>query len=155
MIEAEKIKNIAKKADLGKEFVVIDVESRPNNSFTVFIDSLNNITIGDCVKVSRFIEENLDRNIEDYDLSVSSAGIDRPLTTEIQFQKNIGKNVQITLNDNKVVEGKLIEYNKDHIIISNNKKERNATTKKNEIVTINTKIEFNKIKTVTIIISFK
>lgn len=155
MLDKNKILKVAAGADLGKEYVVVDVEAKPVNNFTVFIDSINGITIGDCVKVSRFIEENINRDEEDYDLSVSSTGIDKPLNSKIQFIKNIGKTVDCILNDNKSIIGKLIAYNGKSIELSCTVKEKSSETKKNVLVTKNIEIELNKIKSVIIVISFK
>jgi len=57
MIDKEQILKIAKNAVLGKKFVVIDVKVKPVNCFTVFLDSLEGISINDCATVSRFIEK--------------------------------------------------------------------------------------------------
>ncbi|NCO54140.1 MAG: hypothetical protein COS14_13320 [Bacteroidetes bacterium CG02_land_8_20_14_3_00_31_25] len=155
MIDKNKILKVAANADLGKEYVVVDVETKPINNFIVFIDSINGITIGDCVKVSRFIEKNINRDEEDYDLSVSSTGIDKPLTSKIQFIKNIGKTVEVLFNDKKSIIGKLNAYNKNSITLTYTAKEKTAETKKNVLVTKALEIELNKIKSVTIVISFK
>ncbi len=155
MIDKNKILKVAALADLGKEYVVVDVEEKPINNFTVFIDSINGITIGDCVKVSRKIEENFNRDDEDYELSVSSTGIDKPLTSKIQLIKNIGKAVEITFNDNKNLIGNISEVKDSSIVLEYSVKEKLAETKKNVLVNKNIEIEFKKIKSITVVVSFK
>ena len=155
MIDKEKILKVAASADLGKEYVVVDVEVKPVNNFTVFIESISNITIGDCVTVSRFIEQNFDREIEDYELSVSSAGIDKPLTSKIQYQKNIGKIADVVLNDGKKLQGILKGVCDNSITLAYSKKEKSIETKKTVLVEKEIEILFNNIKSVMIVVSFK
>lgn len=155
MIEKEKIQKVAANADLGKDYIVVDVEVKPVNTFTVFIESVSGITIGDCIKVSRFIEENFDREVEDYELSVSSAGIDKPLTHKIQYQKNVGKTAEVLLNDGKKLKGILSEVCDNSIKLTFSQKEKSAETKKTTLVEKELEIEFNNIKSVMIVVSFK
>ncbi len=155
MIDKNKILKVAANADLGKEYVVVDVEVKPVNNFCVFIDSIAGITIGDCVKVSRFIEQNINRDEEDYELSISSTGIDKPLTSKIQFIKNIGKTVEVLFNDGKLFIGKLKTVNEKSIVLTYSEKEKSLKTKKNILVNKDIEIEFHKIKSVTIVVSFK
>ncbi len=155
MIDKEKIKEVAASANLGKDYVVVDVEVKPVNNFTVFIESISNITIGDCVTVSRFIEENFDREVEDYELSVSSAGIDKPLTAKIQYQKNLGKMAEVILNDGKKLIGMLKGVCDKSIKLAFSQKEKSAETKKTVLVDKELEIEFSNIKSVMIVVSFK
>lgn len=155
MIDKNKILKVAANADLGKEYVVVEVEVKPVNNFTVFIDSLTGITIGDCVKVSRIIEEKFNRDEEDYELSVSSTGIDKPLTSKIQLVKNIGKTVEVILNEGKNIIGNIFAVNDKSVVLEYSVKEKSAETKKNILVNKNIEIELKKIKSVTIVVSFK
>lgn len=155
MIDKNKIQKVAETADLGKEFVIVDVELKPKNNFTVFLESLEGITISDCVKVSRHIEQHFNRDEEDYELNVSSAGLDKPLKSPIQFVKNIGKIAEIITTDDKKLKGILKSYNKSSISLICSEKEKMEGSKKMQLVEKEIEIELNKIKTVTIVVSFK
>ena len=65
----------------------------------VFVDSDTLLTIADCAGLSKFIESHLDREAEDFELSVSSPGIDMPYRNVRQYLKNIGREVSVVTND--------------------------------------------------------
>ena len=155
MIEKNQIKEIAETTDLDKEFVVVEVEERAGSKFTVFLESLEGISISDCVQVSRHVLSHFDRDIEDFELNVSSAGIDRPLKAPIQFIKNIGRTVQVTPIEGERYEGKLLEYNEKSLKILSLVKEKDEKSKKTKKVEKELEFALNNIKTVTIVVSFK
>ena len=74
---------------------LVQVMVKPANKILVFIDSDTNVTIADCVSLSRFIESKLDRETEDFELSVSSSGLDQPLLILRQYIKNLNKLVEV------------------------------------------------------------
>ncbi|MDD7276333.1 MAG: ribosome assembly cofactor RimP, partial [Bacteroidales bacterium] len=78
MITKEQIIKLAEEALEGSDKFVVNVSISKNNVIGLYLDSDSSVTIDDCVKVSRYINERLDRDVEDYELNVSSAGIDEP-----------------------------------------------------------------------------
>jgi len=155
MIDKNKIQKIAESAELDKEFIVVDIEVKPANKFTVFLESLNGITISDCVKVSRHIEQHFNRDEEDYELNVSSAGLDKPLKAPLQFIKNIGRVAEVITADDKKLKGVLKKYSAKSITLSYSEKEKAEGSKKKTLVEKEIEIEAHNIKTVTIVVSFK
>ena len=101
------------------------------NVISVFVDKANGISISECLQISRFIEQELDREIEDFELSVSSPGLSKPFVVNEQYQKNIGKEIVVKLSDGKKVKGKLIAFDGD-IILETNKKEKGKKQIKKE-----------------------
>lgn len=99
MITKELIISLAEEALKDTDRYVVDVTVSGDNVIEVYIDSDTSVTIDDCVEASRYIEEHLDRDAEDFELSVSSAGIDEPLLIVRQYGKYIGENLFITKND--------------------------------------------------------
>lgn len=112
----EKLLKIASEAPLKKTFEIIDIVESKNNSFTIYIESIEGIFIDDCAMMSKYISEQLpqETNIE---LTVSSAGIDKPLRAPIQFLKNIGRKVEVKTNDGKKHTGTLVKYTKENITL--------------------------------------
>ena len=155
MIEKSKIQEIAQSTELEKEFTVVEVEEKPGSKFTVYLESLEGISINDCVQVSRHVVSQLDREVEDFELNVSSAGIDRPLKAPLQFVKNIGRNVQVSLLEGERYEGKLTEYSEKGLKVLCLMKEKDEKSKKTKKVEKELEFAFNNIKTVTIVVSFK
>lgn len=125
---------------------VVDVKVLPTNKIEVFLDrSDTNITIDECAKISRKLEEYLESNQlvgEKYTLEVSSPGMDQPFKVPQQFLKNIDKNVEILMNDGTKDIGKLITYNTDSVEIQTEKKV------KKEIITENKTILLSEIKSI-------
>lgn len=101
MITKEQILNIAEECLEGSDRFVVDVNVDKNNVIDVFIDADTQVTIENCVELSHFVEEHLNRDVEDYELNVSSAGIDFPLKKLRQYNKYVGKDLLVTLNDGK------------------------------------------------------
>src|SRR5699024_7409447 len=111
MIQKEKIRMLAEERmnELNKGLFLVEITISGNNAIRVELDcGEGNVSIDDCISVSRNIEHNLDRDKEDFDLQVSSAGLDKPLRVLPQFKKNIGKQVKLILAEkNQSIEGKL------------------------------------------------
>lgn len=111
MIAKEQIIKLAGEALEGTDRYVVNVTVSNDNVIELFIDSDTAVTIDDCVELSRYVEEHLDRETEDFELSVSSAGIDEPLLVTRQYGKYIGGNVFITKKDSEKKMYKLISFN--------------------------------------------
>lgn len=122
----EKLFKIASKAPLKKTFEVIEIVESKDKSYVIYIESLEGILIDDCVTMSKYILQKLPKetNIE---LTVSSAGIDKPLRSPIQFIKNKGQKVEVKTNDGKKHIGILLNYTKENITLLTESK--NKTTK--------------------------
>jgi ribosome maturation factor RimP len=131
MIADERVKNlaIAKVKELGGFLVSAKVNTQ--NVISVFVDKANGISISECLQISRFIEQELDREIEDFELSVSSPGLSKPFVVKEQYQKNIGKEIVVKLSDGKKIKGRLIAFDGD-IILETNKKEKGKKQIKKE-----------------------
>ena len=99
MITKEQIIDLSSEALADSDRFVVDVTVSKSNVINLYIDADSSVTIDHCVALSRFIEGRLDREVEDYELSVSSAGIDYPLLKHRQLNKYIEKDLEITNND--------------------------------------------------------
>ena len=89
----------------------------PDNRIFVDIDGDNGVTIDDCIELSRAIEGNLDRDSEDFELNVSSAGADQPLKLTRQYRKNVGRDLEVVTFDGEKVTGTLEDASDDGIVI--------------------------------------
>jgi ribosome maturation factor RimP len=79
----------------GSDNFLVDVIVKPGNKISVFIDGDHGVNIESCRELNHYINECLDRDTEDYDLTVSSAGADRPLKLARQYKKNLGKSLEV------------------------------------------------------------
>lgn len=97
MIDLNKIKTVVETTLSGTPLFLVEINSTPGNEIEVVIDSDGSVDIDDCVALSRAIEEQFDREQEDFELTVTSAGIGQPLKLLRQYRKLIGKPVEIIL----------------------------------------------------------
>ena len=100
---------------------LVEIRIKPTNNFKVFIDADEGVNLAMLIEYNRklykFIEENSLYPDGDFSLEVSSPGLDEPLKLNRQYKKNIGRFVDVLLNDTTKKEGKLIEATEDGIII--------------------------------------
>jgi len=109
MIEKIKILELVNGALAGTDKYLVNLKITPDNRIYVDIDGDNGVTIDDCIELSRAIESQLDRDTEDFALDVSSAGADQPLKLRRQYQKNIGRDVDVLMPDGEKMTGTLTE----------------------------------------------
>jgi ribosome maturation factor RimP len=133
---------------------IVNVEIRKGNHIRVFIDSLDGITVEDCAKISRIIESGLDRETEDFDLEVSSPGLDASLKVYPQYVKNLGKDVNVLKNDGTSISGKLLRADVQGISLEVNKDIKGKTAIAEQQNVRNEYVPFSDIKTTRVIINF-
>lgn len=91
-----------------EDLFLIDLKISAANDITVILDGDKGVSIQDCLDASRAVENNLDREEQDFSLQVMSAGLTEPLTQLRQYQKNIGREVEITFNEGEKLKGELL-----------------------------------------------
>jgi len=117
MINADEIRKTIEQRLEGTDKYVVEIKVRTGNNITVFLDSDTSLIVDDCVAVTRAIEAAFDREVEDYSLTVSSAGIDQPYKLLRQYVKNIGREVEVSLTDKTVFTGKLLSADAEKITV--------------------------------------
>lgn len=161
MISETKIIELVEDAIQGTELFVVEVSVGSSNKISVLLDGFNGVGINDCVDVSRGVENNLDREEADFELQVSSSGLDMPFKVPQQYQKNIGRQVKVLTMDGRKHEGELTAVDDEKLEIQYDEKVRIEGKKKKELVTRVEEYFFEseenekKIKETKIIISFK
>lgn len=151
--EIEKIEEFIKSLiEEKKELFLVEVKIAPGNKVTVLLDGDKGITIDDCTFINkalyRFIEENEVFGNNNFSLEVSSFGVDRPLQLLRQYKKNIGRTVEVVMNDGTKAEGTLTDADENEIKIEQ------QTGKGNKMTKQMTTILFNQIKHTTVLITF-
>ncbi len=133
----------------GTDKFLVEAFIKPINRIYIFIDGDNGVKISDCVALSRYIESQLDRETDDFELNVSSSGADQPIRLPRQYMKNIGRSLQVKLSGENIITGKLKAVDEKGITLltEGDKKKK----KDPEILNI----IFEEIKESKVIISFK
>lgn len=95
MIEKSEIEKLVEEYIRERDLFIVGVRAGNSNRITVLVDTMDGITIEECAALHRYLEKNLDRNVEDYELQVSSPGLDMPFSVPEQYFKNEGKKVAV------------------------------------------------------------
>jgi ribosome maturation factor RimP len=103
------------------EYFVVDIKIKPTNNIKVFVDADNGASIDKLVSLNRQLYPLLEAAglfpADDFSLEVSSPGLDEPLKSPRQFQKNIGRKVEVMLLDGTVLEGKLLSFSDTELVL--------------------------------------
>lgn len=150
MIDKVNIENLVKEFISGTDLFFVAVKVSTAGKITVLADKMGGITIEDCVAITRFIESKLNRDEEDYELMVSSPGIDMPFVVIEQFFKNVGRKVEVTDNEGKKITGLLKNVNKGGFEIEAEVKVKGKGREKKEI-----SFNFDQVKSTREVLSFK
>jgi ribosome maturation factor RimP len=148
--------NIARLVDekLTDDQFLVDVTVSSSNIIHVMVDSDSAISINQIVEISRYVENGLDREVEDFELSVFSAGLSEPLRLVRQYKKNISKELDIVLNNGRKLTGILKNADDQGIGLEVTTKEKMEGSKKKELVTRVHTFEYSEIKEAKRIIKF-
>jgi len=101
-----------------QDLFLIDFEILEGNKIRIIIDGDKGVLVEDCMFVSRGIEHNIDRDEHDFALEVSSSGATTPLTHPRQYQKHIGRTLEVKTADNQKFEATLTAANAQDIVLN-------------------------------------
>lgn len=155
MISEKTIHQLAEKFTKDKDFYLVELKVNPDNQILIKFDSFNGVTIDDCVSFSEFIESNLDREIEDYELEVSSPGLTEPFKVLQQYEKNIGNEVEVQTKEGNKFSGKLLTATDNEFVVQIKKMKKLENSKRKTVVTENVTFHYDEIKTTKYILRFK
>lgn len=154
MVERGKIEEFVNEV-VNDDIFIVDVKISTSNKINVLIDSPNGATIEDCIAVSRNIENNLDRDTEDFELEVSTPGLSESFKVPQQYKKNIGKQIEVQLKDGHKLKGELKNYNGNIIQLVEEKMIKPEGKKRKQKVEINHSINIEDTISTKVVISFK
>lgn len=109
MIDKELLIKTVEEALAGTDMYLVDVSVNPADVINVEIDSDSNVDIDTCARITRLIESAFDRDAEDYELEVGSAGLTAPLKVLRQYRKNFGNDMEVLTRDGRKLRGVLVE----------------------------------------------
>ena len=139
----------------GKEYFLVDIQISPDSKVVVEIDHADGVWIEDCVELSKFIEENLSRDEEDYELEVGSAGLGQPFKVPQQYINFIGKEVEVLDHDGRKVSGILKSVDGNKFVVSVNEKVHVVGKKRPVKMDVDHEYDMNEVKYTKYLISFK
>lgn len=155
MIDKTKVKELVEEWLQDKEYFLVDIDITPDDRIVVEIDHADGVWIEDCVQLSRFIEDHLNRDEEDYELEVGSAGIGQPFKVEQQYINCIGKDVEVLAKDGKKVKGVLKSVEAPQFVVTVQEKQQVEGKKRPQLVDVDCTFNMNEIKYCKYVINFK
>jgi ribosome maturation factor RimP len=118
MITTEYIADLVTQHIGETDIFLVEVLVKPGNAILVHVDRPEGISIKECVKISRFLNENLDREVEDYSMEVSSPGLGGAFRVKQQYEKNLGRDIEVLYTDGIKVKGKLQKVTDEGIVLN-------------------------------------
>lgn len=155
MIDKNIVRNLVEEWLEDKEYFLVDVMVDANNKVVVEIDHAEGVWIEDCVELSRFIESRMDRDAEDYELEVGSAGIGQPFKVVQQYINHVGKEVEVMTKEGKKLVGVLKDASDSQFVVSVPTKVKEEGAKRPKLVDIDETFTYDNIKYTKYLISFK
>ena len=155
MIEKSVVTQLVNEWLEEKDYFLVDVTVTPDNRIVVEIDHAEGVWIEDCVELSRFIESKLDREQEDFELEVGSAGIGQPFKVLQQYVNHIGMEVEVLKNDGMKLTGVLKEADEENFTVTTSKKVKLEGEKRPKLVDEDVTFAYNEIKYTKYLINFK
>ena len=136
------------------DLFLVDLKISASSDVIVILDGDNGVTLQDCLDASRAIEFNMDREIHDFSLQVMSAGLSEPLESPRQFKKNIGREIELMLNDSSEIEGELLSVDEEKIVLKLEYRRPKLIGKGKEDVVEEKEIPYSEIKKALVVIKF-
>ena len=155
MIEKETVKSLVNQWLEGKEYFLTDLSVSTDNRIVVEIDHKEGVWIDDCVNLSRYIDQHLDREVEDYELEVGSAGIGQPFKVLQQYINHVGKQVEVLTTTGEKLRGLLKEASEEGITLTVTVKVKEEGMKRPKLQEQDKQFSFNDIKQTTYVIDYK
>ncbi len=146
MIDKKELQSFVEDYLKDSEYFLTDLKVTPSNEITVEIDSLTPGDIEECIRLTRAIEEAFDRDKEDYELEVGTAGLTSPLKVPRQYEKYIGQDLEVLTADGRKLHGLLRKADENGIILAIEQKVKKEGSKKPVIETTELDLPFSNIK---------
>lgn len=138
----------------GTDLFLVDVTVSPDNEIKVEIDSDEPLDLDTCIELTRKIEGAFDRDVEDYELEVGTAGLTSPFKTVRQYQKNIGNPVEVLTADGRKLKGTLTDADAEGFEIEMEHKVRKEGQKKPVLETVHERLPYGAVKQAMYLLEF-
>jgi ribosome maturation factor RimP len=150
MVEKQKIEELFEEHAKGSGLFLVSVKVSSSNRIIILADKKEGITIDECAGIHRHIENGLDRDKEDFELQVSSPGLDAPFTVIEQYHKNENRKVEVVDNDESKFTGKLKNVTDGGFELETELKTKGRTIELKDI-----SFNFEQIKSTRVILTIK
>ncbi len=154
MIDRDALKATLEKGMEGTDLFLVDLKISKDNNIVVEIDSDTAVDIDECIRLNRLVESEFDRDVEDYELEIGSAGLTSPLRVVRQYLKNVGNEVEVLTADGQKLKGVLKSADEEGFVLTTTKKEKPEGAKRPVMVETDLAFKYSEIKYTKYIIQF-
>lgn len=155
MIDKAALTAVVEDAIKGSDMFIVDITVSSDNRIVVELDSETGMDIDACAAVTRKIEAEFDRDVDDYELEVGSAGLTSPFKVKAQYLKNLGNEIEVLTRDGQKKQGTLIAVDADDFTIEVPTKVKHEGAKRPVIEPVAHAIAFDNVKSAKYVIQFK
>ena len=155
MIDKKTVKTLVEEWLKDNDYFLVDVNMTPDDRIIVEIDHADGVWIEDCADLSRFLQEKLGEQLDDYELEVGSAGIGQPFKVAEQYKNHIGKEVEVLDKQGKKIQGLLKSVDGDTFVVTVKEKQKVDGKKRPVLVDVDHQYDMNNIKYTKYLLSFK
>jgi len=155
MINKQIIEKFIEKYLLNNDLFLVDISISSDNDIEIAIESSETVNINNCSDISKIVEEGLDREVEDFSLTVTSAGLDQPFKVFRQYLKFVGKDVEVIFKNGTKQVGTLTDAQEDKIELTFSRLEKVDGKKKRERFEMRTYYPLSDIKSTKPFINFR
>ena len=146
MIDKSALIETLTKGMTDTDLFLVDVTIGKDNRIVVEIDSDTSVDIDECIRLTRLVENDFDRDVEDYELEIGSAGLTSPLKVVRQYVKNIGNEVEVLTADGKKLKGTLANADEAGFTLTVSKKVKPEGAKRPVVVEEELPFKYDEIK---------
>lgn len=154
MIDVKTVEHLVNEKIQETDLFLVDIKVDARNNIGVFVDSPIGVSIDQCVSISRHVEHSIDREAEDFALEVSSPGIGYPFKVIGQYQKAIGRTIEVLFLNGEKLQGNLLSVKDENFTLGYSVKEKPEGAKRPVWVEKEKTIGFAEAKSVKEIIIF-
>ena len=155
MIDKTLIEQIVADELRGTDMFPVEISVSPDNRIIVEVDSMTAVDIDSCVALNRAIEQAHDRDKEELELEVGSAGLTAPFKVKAQYDKNVGNEVEVLTRDGRKFSGTLVETSDTGFTVEVARKVKHEGAKRPVIEMQPETLGYGDVKSVKYVINFK
>lgn len=155
MIEKAKVQALVEQWLEGREYFLVDLQISTEDRIMVEIDHADGVWIDDCVELSRFVESGLDRDVEDFELEVGSAGIGQPFKVLRQYEIHENERVEVLTNEGRRMEGMLTAVTPEGFVLVIQEKRRVEGKKRPMLADVDVPLKYEDVKWTKYLVEFK
>ncbi|MBQ7421748.1 MAG: ribosome assembly cofactor RimP [Prevotella sp.] len=155
MIDKNVVRELVEEWLQDKEYFLVDIQISTDDRIVVEIDHADGVWIEDCVELSKYIEDHLSRDEEDYELEVGSAGLGQPFKVPQQYQNFIGKEVEVLSADGRKLKGTLKSVDGRDFTVTVQEKVKVEGKKRPQLQDVDHLFNMDEVKYCKYLISFK